>query len=155
MRPRWEGDARGAGVSSGQWISASVTELSDALAKPDWVSESPEQHILQHIQHACATPNASWQIKRALTKDHVFIVDLIWTKTSTSINELRSDLYSLVGAFSESTTFVRQVIAEGGIEFHVATGQIGRDTAFTSHGHVIQIYVTAPRMSEILSGRAR
>ena len=153
MRPRWDGDTRGAGVTSGQWIAPSVSEFGDALAKADWITESPETHILQHIQHASAVPNAAWRIGRALTKDHIFEVDLVWTKDSASIRELRSDLFALVGAFSESTTFVRQVVAEGGLEFHIATGEVGRDTAFTDHGHVIQIYVTARRMSEILSGR--
>jgi expansin (peptidoglycan-binding protein) len=155
VRERWDGDTRGVGVMSGQWIAGSVTRLSEALAKPDWVAESPERHLLAPIQRICASPNAAWRLKASNAKDGVFTVDLEWTGTTASLRDLRADVFALIGRLAEGNTFVRQKIVEGGLEYHVATGEIGDDSSFGEHGHLMQMYVTAPRMAEMLAGRYR
>jgi len=139
----------------GAWIANSVNLLSTVLAQSDWITESPEAHVLPHIQHACAAPNAVWQLKRALNKDGIFQIDLVWIRDSGSISELRSDMYALIGGFAEPISFIRQRVLEGGLEFHIATGFLGTDTAYQEHGHLVQIFVTARRMSEILKGMTR
>jgi hypothetical protein len=155
MRARWDGDTRGVGVMSGSWIARSVADLNEALEKPDWVAESPENHLLSYIQRACAAPGAVWRLTGAITRDGILDVDLVWLSTSTAIRELRAGIFVLVGAMAEGTTFVRQVIAEGGIQYHVTTGEVGGDSSFQDHGHLMRIYVAAPQMSQILSGRYR
>jgi hypothetical protein len=152
MKPRWKGDARGIGVTDGAWIAPSVTELQDALAEPGWIAESPEEHLLAHRQRACAHPDAEWRLGSATTQSQILAVDLTWTQQSASIRELRADVYALIGQVAEGTTFVRQVVAEGGIEFHVTTGLLPGDSRFASHGHLLRWYVAAPRQAEMIAG---
>jgi hypothetical protein len=61
-------------------------------------------------------------------------------------------VYALIGQVAEGTTFVRQVVAEGGIEFHVTTGLLPGDSRFASHGHLLRWYVAAPRQAEMIAG---
>lgn len=152
MKPRWEGDLRGKGVGDGSWIAKSVSTLHDAVQQPLWIAEAPEEHIMPHIQRACAQPGAPWQLSGAAIRGGIFDIDLKWTRQRASVRQLRSDLFALIGEFAEVTTFIRQVVAEGGIEFHVTTGFVAGDTSFADHGHVVRLYVSAPEMSQMLAG---
>ena len=152
MRARWDGDARGQGIGDGSWIARSVSQLRESLDVPMWVAEAPEDHLLQHVQRACAQPGTPWQLIGAATREGIFDVDLRWTREAASLRQLRADAFALIGEFAEVTTFIRQVVAEGSIEFHVTTGFVAGDTNFTHHGHLIRLYVTAPEMSQMLAG---
>lgn len=57
-------------------------------------------------------------------------------------------MFSLVGSFAESATYVRQrrVALDGGgaatrLQFEVGTGELGSDARFEPHGHVVLINV--------------
>jgi hypothetical protein len=57
-------------------------------------------------------------------------------------------VFSLVGSFAESATYVRQRrIRPGGdgspmtLRFEVGTGELGLDSTFAPHGHVVVIDV--------------
>ena len=153
--PRWESDWRCSGVASGSWIAAEVTQLGAALAEPDWIAEAAEDHLLPHIQRACAEPGGAWRLTRTMTRSSVFEIELQWTVPIASLRHLRAAVFSLIGDLAESTTYVHQIIVEGTLEFHVATGLVGTDTSFTPHGHLIRIIVTAPQLTTMLAGSRR
>jgi hypothetical protein len=54
-------------------------------------------------------------------------------------------VFSLIGSFAESATYVRQrrVVAGDGAElqFEVGTGELAPDSRFEPHGHVVVINV--------------
>jgi len=149
--PRWEGDRRGSGVASGAWIAADVAQLEAALAAPDWIAEAADDHLLPHIQRACAEPGSSWHLTRAMTRSDVFEIELQWTDPVPNLRHLRAEVFTLIGRFAEGSTYVRQATIEGMLEFHVTTGLVGSDTRFTPHGHLIRIIVTAPQMKNALA----
>lgn len=148
--PRWEGDRRGSGVASGAWIAADVAQLVAALSEPDWIAEAAEDHLLPHIQRACAEPGSAWHLMRTITRSAVFEIELTWAGPAPTPGDLRAKVFTLIGRFAEGTTYVRQVPTEGMLEFHVTTGLVGSDTSFTPHGHLIRIIVTAPQMTSAL-----
>ena len=149
--PRWEGDRRGSGVASGAWIAADVAQLEAALAAPDWIAESAEDHLLPHIQRASAEPGSAWRLTRTMTRSDVFEIELHWTDPVPTLRKLRAAVFTLIGRFAEGSTYIRQVTVEGMQEFHVTTGLVGSDTSFTPHGHLIRIIVTAPQMKNVLT----
>jgi hypothetical protein len=152
--PRWDGDRRGSGVANGAWIAADVAELQDALAKPDWISESTEDHLLPHIQRACAVPGSAWRLIRAMTRRDIFEIELQWTGESADPCHIRAAVFTLVGHFAEGSTYVHQILVEGTLEFHVTTGLVESDSRFTPHGHLIRIIVTAPQLTGKLTGHS-
>ena len=149
--PRWDGDRRGSGVASGAWIAADVAQLEFALAEPDWIAELAEDHLLPHIQRACAEPGSAWRLTRTMTRSDVFEIELEWTVPVPNLRHLRAEVFTLIGRFAEGSTYVRQATIEGMLEFHVTTGLVGSDTSFTPHGHLIRIIVTAPQMKNVLA----
>jgi hypothetical protein len=153
--PRWDGDRRGSGVASGAWIAAEVAQLGAALAAPDWIAESAEDHLLQPIQRAGAEPGSAWRLTRTMTRGEVFEIELHWAGPVPNVRHLRAEVFSLIGRLAEGTTYVHQIFAEGTLEFHVTTGSVGTDTSFTPHGHLIRIIVTAPQLTTVLAGPHR
>ena len=152
--PRWDGDRRGSGVANGAWIAADVAQLQAALAEPDWVAESAEDHLLPHIQRACAEPGSAWRLIRAMTRREIFEIELQWTGESADPCRIRAAVFTVVGHLAEGSTYVRQLTVEGTLEFHVTTGLVGTDTGFRPHGHLIRIIVTAPQLTATLAGHS-
>jgi hypothetical protein len=138
-------------VASGAWIAADVAQLQAALGEPDWIAESGEDHLLPHIQRACAEPGSAWRLTRTITRNDVFEIELHWTDPVPTLRNLRAEVFTLIGRFAEGSTYIRQVTVEGMLEFHVTTGLVGSDTSFTPHGHLIRIIVTAPQMKNALT----
>jgi hypothetical protein len=155
IQKRWDGDTRGTGEVDGSWIAPDVTLLRDAVNEAGWIAESPEEHLLVHIVRACAAPDARWELTEATTSDGILVVDPVWKNDSARLRELRSAVLALIGAVAESTTFVRQCVSADGIEYHVVTGELGADTTFAGHGHLLHFRVSAPKLTEMLAGRFR
>ena len=65
MVARWDGDTRGQGIGDGQAFLPWVESLLDVMARPRWISEAPELHLLPHLQAACGAPNSPWTIASA------------------------------------------------------------------------------------------
>src|SRR5436190_13063298 len=61
---RWETDARGHGIASGEAFAGNVRDLAAMMADPDWVAEDPEAHLLPHLQAACAAPSSDLRLAR-------------------------------------------------------------------------------------------
>lgn len=55
MDRRWDLDARGRGIGDGPRLVPGARELLDALARPDWVAEDPDAHLLPHLRRWCAS----------------------------------------------------------------------------------------------------
>jgi hypothetical protein len=72
-----------------------------------------------------------------------YVVDLEWCGPP-SVGQTRAAVFSLIGSFAESATYVRQRRGgnDGGVrlQFEVGTGELA-DAAFAPHGHVVVINV--------------
>jgi hypothetical protein len=62
------------------------------------------------------------------------------------VGEARAAVFSLIGSFAESATYVRQrrVAGDGGgvarkLRFEVGTGELAPEASFDPHGHVVLI----------------
>jgi hypothetical protein len=79
---------------------------------------------------------------------NAYILDLEWRGASASVGEARAAVFSLIGSFAESATYVRQrrVSTDGDdsavkLQFEVGTGELAPDTRFDPHGPVVVINV--------------
>jgi hypothetical protein len=146
---RWEGDARGLGIASGAPFAAGVAELADAMQGDGWVAEEAEAHLLPHIERACSDGGVPLGVAGAeACDDGVFVVTLHWHTNAPRFDALRRAVFAVVGAFSESSTFVRQRLADGEIWFDVTTGMMSSQTRFAPHGHLVRLRVTGEAAAE-------
>jgi hypothetical protein len=137
---RWDGDDRGEGVADATAFAGGAAELVDAMRHPRWVAEEPEVHLLPHIERACrALP---FEIEEARVEaDGSFDLRLRWTDERAAVGQVRAAVFTLVGSFAESATYVRQRRMSGErLVFEVATGMLD-DGAFAPHGHTVRITV--------------
>ncbi len=63
------------------------------------------------------------------------------------MGEARATVFSLIGSFAESATYVRQRRVSHGdgspvLRFEVGTGELARETRFAPHGHVVVLNVS-------------
>jgi hypothetical protein len=74
-----------------------------------------------------------------------YILDCEWHGAPGSVGAARAAVFSLIGSFAESATYVRQrrVAGNGGgsLQFEVGTGELAPETRFVPHGHVVVINV--------------
>jgi hypothetical protein len=152
MSKRWEDDDRGRGVANAARLVPGARELIAAFSEPDWVAEQPEVHLRPHVDEWCRHDR-----RLALGDAHAdesdgFILDLQWRGQATSVGEVRAAVFSLVGSFAESATYIRQrrVPSDGDqsgmrLQFEVGTGELAPDTRFAPHGHVVVINVAGVR----------
>ena len=153
---RWDGDERRVGVADGSAQVAEVEALLAALARPGWIAEAPDEHLRPPLLRACAAEGSAWRLDGAAVGEHgAYVVDLTWSRTEGSLRGLRADAFALVGEFAESTTHVRQVIADTAIEYHVATGMLHGDGPFAGHGHLVRLRVTGPDLPRLIAGSRR
>ena len=141
---RWDGDERGKGVADARALAPGAGELADAMRKPNWVAERPDIHLLPHVERACE----SLPLEVAGTRtsaDGTFELRLRCTQEEASTGEVRAAVFSLLGSFAETATYVRQrrvdpADASGGaLLFEIVTGFLPSDTAFVPHGHAVRI----------------
>ena len=117
------------------------------MTEADWVAEGPELHLLPHIEAWCAG-NRRLALTGAKADDSgAYVLELEWRGASGAVGEARAAVFSLIGSFAESATYVRQRrMSDGGpaatLRFEVGTGELGREARFAPHGHVVAITVS-------------
>ena len=135
---RWEGDERGRGTADARTLAAGARELVAAMEAEAWVAEEPEAHLLPHLEGAVA--ESPFELLGSRTEDDgTFAVDLRW-RGNGSIGSVRQALFTLVGSFAESATYVRQRRDGDTVAFEVATGMLD-DGTFAPHGHTVRFDV--------------
>jgi hypothetical protein len=149
MAARWDGDERGQGIADAAQLVSGASGLIEAFRQPTWVAEQPELHLLPHIVAWCQQDR-----RLALTRAHTdgktaYVLDLKWRGETSSVGEARAAVFSLIGSFAESATYVRQRRGGGNagssamqLQFEVGTGELAPDARFEPHGHVVLINVT-------------
>ncbi len=148
MAARWDGDDRGRGIGDAAQLVSGASDLVAAFREPTWVAEQPELHLLPHIEAWCEL-DGRFALTGAYTNDaDAFVLDLGWREASGNAGATRAAVFSLVGSFAESATYVRQrrVAVDGGgsamkLQFEVGTGELAPDARFEPHGHVVIINV--------------
>ena len=149
---RWDTDTRGTGIGDGHWIASAVQRLLEALAAPGWVAEEPDVHLLPHLRRACDAPNSPWTLIGAELHDAVYVVRLEWSRPQPRLRQLRADALALIGTVAEASTFVRQRMTEGEIEYHVTTGMLEGDSPFAAHGHLLLLRIGGSQITQMLRG---
>jgi hypothetical protein len=135
-------------VGSALQLLTGASELMAAFCQPEWVAEQPELHLLPHVEGWCREDR-----RLALTGTHTdgscaYVLDLEWRSTTGSVGAMRAAVFSLIGSFAESATYVRQrrAASDGSgpaseFQFEVGTGELGPEARFLPHGHVVLINV--------------
>jgi hypothetical protein len=141
---RWDGDERGEGVADATAFAGGAEELVDAMRRPRWVAEEPEIHLLPHVERACETLPFEIEDGR-VAADGTFDLRLRWTGEQRGIGQVRAAVFTLVGSFAETATYVRQRRLSGDMPgetlvFEIATGTVD-DGTFAPHGHTVRIAV--------------
>jgi hypothetical protein len=148
MAARWDGDDRGQGIGDAAQLVSGANDLVAAFSEPAWVAEQPELHLLPHIEAWCER-DGRLALTGAYTNDaDAYVLDLGWRDATGSVGAVRAAVFSLIGSFAESATYVRQrrVAVDGGgsavrLQFEVGTGELAPDAGFEPHGHVVLINV--------------
>lgn len=149
MPTRWDGDERGHGVGDAGQLVVGASELMAAFSESTWVAEQPEVHLRPHVEAWCER-DRRLALTDAHTDDtHAYILDLQWRTARGSVGEARAAVFSLIGSFAESATYVRQrrVRNHGDgypmkLQFEVGTGELAPETRFAPHGHVVVLNVS-------------
>ncbi|MFL5821916.1 MAG: hypothetical protein ACJ764_00580 [Solirubrobacteraceae bacterium] len=146
MPTRWEGDNRGRGIGDAAQLVTGASELVAAMRQPAWVAEQPELHLRPHIEAWCQHDQRLALTDARADEVHAYILDLEWRGQSASVGQARSAVFSLIGSFAESATYVRQrrVASDrdgSSLRFEVGTGELAPDARFDPHGHVVVINV--------------
>jgi hypothetical protein len=148
MPKRWEDDDRGQGVGDAAELVASASQLVAAFGESAWVAEQPEIHLWPHVEAWCQQDQRLGLTDAYADDTGAYILDLEWHGARGSVGEARAAVFSLVGSFAESATYVRQRrIGRGGdrslvtLRFEVGTGELAPDSRFAPHGHLVVINV--------------
>ena len=140
MAARWDDDTRGRGVGDATQLVPGADELIGAFGRPDWVAEDPELHLRPHVEAWCAA-DGRLALSRADTDDlHAYAIEVEWRGPTAGIGAVRAAVFSLIGSFAESATYVRQRRNGSRLRFEVGTGELA-DSRFEPHGHVVVIDV--------------
>jgi hypothetical protein len=145
---RWDGDNRGRGVGDAGQLVVGASELVAAFSASTWVAEQPDIHLRPRVEAWCQR-DQRLALTDAQTDDtHAYILDLEWRGALGSVGEARASVFSLIGSFAESATYVRQrrVRSRGDdspiLRFEVGTGELAPETRFAAHGHVVVLNVS-------------
>jgi hypothetical protein len=147
MAARWDGDDRGQGIGDATQLISGASDLVAAFGEPSWVAEQPELHLLPHIEAWCRG-DRRLELIGAHADGTAFVLELKWHGPTGSVGAARATVFSLIGSFAESATYVRQRrVASNGdgpgmkLRFGVGTGELAQDARFDPHGHVVVINV--------------
>jgi hypothetical protein len=123
------------------------------------VAEDPHAHLLPHLRRACEQDALPLELLGTeVEEDAAYSVRLRWLGDPNDLGGVRTAAFVLIGAVAESATYVRQRRApadgsvpadvdlpgSGEVVFEVATGMLGPDTSFATHGHVLLLRVALP-----------
>jgi hypothetical protein len=146
MPARWDGDERGHGVGDATRLVPGAGDLVAAFGEPAWVAEEPEIHLRPHLEAWCERDQRLALHDAYVDERHAYVVELEWRAAPAGIGEARATVFSLIGSFAESATYVRQrrVASDGDgspprLQFEVGTGELAPDARFEPHGHVVVI----------------
>jgi hypothetical protein len=139
--PRWEGDQVGTGVGDAGDFAPGVRKLLEEMVAPDWVVEDPQVHLLPQLERTLAEPSSPWRLVDDVVVSAVYTVTVAWTRREGTIEQLRRDVFSLVGAVAKTATHVSQQSRRGRLEFDVATGVLEGESRFRPHGHMLRLKV--------------
>jgi hypothetical protein len=148
MAERWDRDDRGHGIGDAARLRAGAGELWAAFGEADWVAEQPELHLRPHVEAWCRDDQRLGLIRAYADDTGAYILELEWRGSPGRIAEARAAVFSLIGSFAESATYVRQRRNQDGadgthtLRFEVGTGELAPDSRFAPHGHVVVIDVT-------------
>jgi hypothetical protein len=77
-----------------------------------------------------------------------YVLRLEWRGAPAGVGAVRAAVFSLIGSFAESATYVRQrrvgSASDGEglqLRYEVGTGELASDAAFAPHGHVVVVTV--------------
>src|SRR5947209_20492297 len=146
MPRRWDIDQRGHGVGDAAQLVPGARELVAAFSQSDWVAEEPEIHLRPHVEAWCQRDQRLALVGENTNDGHAYVLDLEWRGANRSVGEARP-VFSLIGSFAESATYVRQHRLKGDdgstmkLRFEVGTGELAPEAEFASHGHVVVIDV--------------
>ena len=146
MPRRWENDERGQGIGDAAQLLPGASELVAAFSQSNWVAERPELHLRPHIEAWCRRDERLALVGENTDDHDAYILDLKWCGANGSVGEARAAVFSLIGSFAESATYVRQRRVNGDgstmrLRFEVGTGELALDARFAPHGHVVVIDV--------------
>jgi hypothetical protein len=146
MRARWEDDETGRGVGDAKRLVPGASDLLAAFQEPLWVTEQPEDHLLPHVERWCQDDGRLALRTTSTDDEHTFVLDLEWRGEPTAVGQARAAVFSLIGSFAESATYVRQrrILSESDgsrLRFEIGTGELAPDTRFQPHGHTVVINV--------------
>lgn len=146
MPRRWDDDERGHGIGDAAQLVTGASELVAAFSQSDWVAEQPELHLRPHIEAWCQRDERLALVGDKTDDTDAYILDLEWCGAKRSVGEARAAVFSLLGSFAESATYVRQRRVNGNgstmkLRFEVGTGELAPDAKFAPHGHVVVIDV--------------
>lgn len=108
MATRWDGDTRGLGIGDALQLVPGASELVAAFRQPSWVAEQPELHLLPHVEAWCEQDDRLALIDTNTDHAGAYIIDCEWHGEPGSVGQARAALFSLIGCFAESATYVRQ-----------------------------------------------
>jgi hypothetical protein len=113
-----------------------------------WVAEEPELHLRPHVEAWCRRDRRLVLTDAYIDDVNAYILDLEWRGASAGVGQARAAVFSLIGSFAESATYVRQrrITIDGGasgmkLQFEVGTGELAPDAMFDPHGHVVVMNV--------------
>jgi hypothetical protein len=146
MPRRWDDDERGHGISDAAQLLPGARELVAAFSQSGWVAEQPEIHLRPHVEAWCQRDERLALIEDNIDDTGAYILGLEWRGANRSVGEARAAVFSLIGSFAESATYVRQLRVNGDrstikLRFEVGTGELAPDARFAPHGHVVVIDV--------------
>ena len=149
MPARWDGDRRGRGVGDAAQLVPGASALVAAFKDTGWVAEQPEIHLRPHVEAWCERDQRLAMSGAYTDGRHAYVLDLEWRAAPASVGEARAAVFSLIGSFAESATYVCQRRVAGDadgtpqkLQFEVGTGELAPDARFEPHGHVVLINVT-------------
>ena len=144
MPARWDTDTRGRGVGDATQLVPGAHELISAFERPHWVAEDPELHLRPHVEAWCAADGRLSLVGAHSDDLHAYALELEWRGSpAAGKGAVRAAVFSLIGSFAESATYVRQRRDGSGLRFEVGTGELA-DGRYESHGHVVLIDVSQP-----------
>jgi hypothetical protein len=148
MAARWDGDERRQGIGDAARLVPGASELIAAFTKPTWVAEQPDVHLLPHVEAWCQRDRRFGLTGAYTDGTHAYVLDLEWHGATDSVGAARAAVFSLIGSFAESATYVRQRRvasdrrgAAMNLQFEVGTGELAPEARFDPHGHVVLINV--------------
>src|SRR5678810_244853 len=111
------------------------------MTLPGWVAEQPEVHLSPHLRAWLEHHDVFTLDGVEVDEDGAYLMDLTWQGRLGDLRGVRAAAYSLVGSVAETASYVRQRRGDGLVTYEVATGIVGGDAHFATHGHVLLLRI--------------